>query len=83
MYPGVIQTPMIERVLDKGDICEEQIFASEPMHRMGKPEEIAEPLLGASHGGRVKEVRVCQRWIGPRGRADPEFDRVAHLLHFS
>jgi NAD(P)-dependent dehydrogenase (short-subunit alcohol dehydrogenase family) len=43
--PGFIRTPMVERVLDKGTISEEQIFASEPMHRMGKPEEIAEAVL--------------------------------------
>jgi NAD(P)-dependent dehydrogenase (short-subunit alcohol dehydrogenase family) len=43
--PGVIQTPMIERVLDKEGLREEQIFAVEPIHRMGKPEEIAEAVL--------------------------------------
>jgi NAD(P)-dependent dehydrogenase (short-subunit alcohol dehydrogenase family) len=43
--PGFIRTPMVERVLDKGSISEEQIFATEPMHRMGKPEEIAEAVL--------------------------------------
>ena len=43
--PGFIRTPMVERVLDKGIISEEQIFASEPMHRMGKPEEIAEAVI--------------------------------------
>jgi NAD(P)-dependent dehydrogenase (short-subunit alcohol dehydrogenase family) len=43
--PGFIQTPMVERVLDKGTFSEEQIFAAEPMHRMGKPEEIAEAVL--------------------------------------
>ena len=43
--PGFIRTPMVERVLDKGTFSEEQIFAAEPMHRMGKPEEIAEAVL--------------------------------------
>jgi NAD(P)-dependent dehydrogenase (short-subunit alcohol dehydrogenase family) len=43
--PGFIRTPMVERVLDKGTFSEEQIFATEPMHRMGKPEEIAEAVL--------------------------------------
>jgi NAD(P)-dependent dehydrogenase (short-subunit alcohol dehydrogenase family) len=43
--PGYIRTPMVERVLDKGAFSEEQIFAAEPMHRMGKPEEIAEAVL--------------------------------------
>lgn len=43
--PGFIRTPMVERVLDRGAFNEEQIFAAEPMHRMGKPEEIAEAVL--------------------------------------
>ncbi len=43
--PGFIHTPMVERILDKGGLSEEQIFAAEPMHRMGKPEEIAEAVL--------------------------------------
>ena len=43
--PGFIRTPMVERVLDKGTFSEEQIFAAEPMHRMGNPEEIAEAVL--------------------------------------
>ena len=43
--PGFILTPMAERLLDKGHFSEEQIFAAEPMHRMGKPEEIAEAVL--------------------------------------
>ncbi len=43
--PGFIRTPMVERALDKGAFDEEQIFAMEPMHRMGKPEEIAEAVL--------------------------------------
>ncbi|HVC44019.1 MAG TPA: glucose 1-dehydrogenase [Candidatus Binataceae bacterium] len=43
--PGFIRTPMVERVLDRGVFSEEQIFAAEPMHRMGKPEEIAESVL--------------------------------------
>jgi NAD(P)-dependent dehydrogenase (short-subunit alcohol dehydrogenase family) len=43
--PGFIHTPMVERALDKGAFSEEQIFAVHPMHRMGKPEEIAEAVL--------------------------------------
>lgn len=48
--PGFIRTPMVERALDKGLFNEEQIFASEPMHRMGKPEEIAEAVLWLCSG---------------------------------
>jgi NAD(P)-dependent dehydrogenase (short-subunit alcohol dehydrogenase family) len=43
--PGFIHTPMVERALDKGTFSEVQIFAVHPMHRMGKPEEIAEAVL--------------------------------------
>ena len=43
--PGFIRAPMVERALDKGIISEEQIFALEPMHRMGKADEIAEAVL--------------------------------------
>jgi NAD(P)-dependent dehydrogenase (short-subunit alcohol dehydrogenase family) len=43
--PGFIRTPMVERGLDKGIFSEEQIFALEPMHRMGKSDEIAEAVL--------------------------------------
>jgi NAD(P)-dependent dehydrogenase (short-subunit alcohol dehydrogenase family) len=32
-------------IRDKGTFSEEQIFAVHPMHRMGKPEEIAEAVL--------------------------------------
>jgi NAD(P)-dependent dehydrogenase (short-subunit alcohol dehydrogenase family) len=45
MRPGFIRAPMVDRVLDKGMFSEEQILAAEPMHRMGKPEEIAEAVL--------------------------------------
>src|SRR3977135_68405 len=43
--PGFIRTPMLEGTLDKGIVSEEQLFALEPMHRIGKPEEIAEAVL--------------------------------------
>ena len=46
--PGFIRTPMVERILDKGVFSEEQVFAAEPMRRMGKPEEIAEAVLWLS-----------------------------------
>jgi hypothetical protein len=36
---------MVERALDKGVLSEEQIFAAEPIHRMGKPEEVAQAVL--------------------------------------
>jgi NAD(P)-dependent dehydrogenase (short-subunit alcohol dehydrogenase family) len=43
--PGVIRTPMVERVIDKGDITEQQFVADEPVGRMGRPEEIAEGVV--------------------------------------
>jgi NAD(P)-dependent dehydrogenase (short-subunit alcohol dehydrogenase family) len=46
--PGFIRTPMVERGLDKGMVSEDQIIAAEPMHRMGRPEEIAEAVLWLS-----------------------------------
>ena len=43
--PGVIRTPMVERVIDKGDIREQIWIDAEPIGRMGKPEEIAEGVV--------------------------------------
>jgi NAD(P)-dependent dehydrogenase (short-subunit alcohol dehydrogenase family) len=43
--PGVIRTPMVERLLDNRSFTEEQLNAGEPVGRMGKPEEIAEGVL--------------------------------------
>jgi NAD(P)-dependent dehydrogenase (short-subunit alcohol dehydrogenase family) len=45
VYPGFVHTPLVDRCLDRGAFSEEQILAAEPMHRMGKPEEIAEAVL--------------------------------------
>jgi NAD(P)-dependent dehydrogenase (short-subunit alcohol dehydrogenase family) len=46
--PGFIRTPMAERALDSGILSEEQIIATEPINRMGRPEEIAEAVLWLS-----------------------------------
>lgn len=43
--PGVIRTPMVERLLDSGGMNETELQAGEPVGRMGKPEEIAEGVL--------------------------------------
>lgn len=43
--PGFIRTAMVERVIDRGSIGEDQMIASEPMGRIGKPEEIAAGVL--------------------------------------
>ena len=43
--PGVIRTPMVERLLDNRSFTEDQLNAGEPVGRMGKPEEIAEGVL--------------------------------------
>ena len=36
---------MVERVLDSGHISEQGFIASEPIGRMGKPEEIAQGVV--------------------------------------
>jgi len=43
--PGVIQTPMVERVTAKRPGMAERMAAAEPVGRMGKPEEIAEAVV--------------------------------------
>ena len=43
--PGVIRTPMVERVIDSGSINEQDFIAGEPVGRMGKPEEIAQGVV--------------------------------------
>jgi NAD(P)-dependent dehydrogenase (short-subunit alcohol dehydrogenase family) len=43
--PGVIRTPMIERMLDNRAFTEEEVNANAPIGRMGKPEEIAEAVV--------------------------------------
>jgi NAD(P)-dependent dehydrogenase (short-subunit alcohol dehydrogenase family) len=43
--PGVIRTPMVERVIDSGGFSEQEFVDSEPVGRMGKPEEIAQGVV--------------------------------------
>jgi NAD(P)-dependent dehydrogenase (short-subunit alcohol dehydrogenase family) len=43
--PGVIRTPMIERLLDSRGFSEQELNAGEPVGRMGQPEEIAEGVI--------------------------------------
>ncbi|MDO8434809.1 MAG: SDR family oxidoreductase [Candidatus Binatus sp.] len=43
--PGVIRTPMVERLLDTQGFSEQDLTLGEPVGRMGKPEEIAEGVL--------------------------------------
>ena len=43
--PGVIRTPMVERVFDKGGMSEADVIMGEPIGRLGKPEEIAAGVL--------------------------------------
>lgn len=43
--PGVIRTPMIERVLTENPAMEETLAAGEPIGRLGMPEEIASSVL--------------------------------------
>jgi NAD(P)-dependent dehydrogenase (short-subunit alcohol dehydrogenase family) len=46
--PGLIQTPMVERIFDKGIPEQEFIALVEPMGRMGTAEEIAQGVVWAA-----------------------------------
>ena len=43
--PGLINTPMVARMIDSGGMNEQEFVASEPVKRMGKPEEIGEGVV--------------------------------------
>lgn len=43
--PGVIDTPMVERVTHDNPEMEQQLISQEPIARMGTPEEIADAVL--------------------------------------
>lgn len=43
--PGAIETPMLERYMQRSEDGREQMIAAEPMARIGLPEEIAEAVL--------------------------------------
>jgi NAD(P)-dependent dehydrogenase (short-subunit alcohol dehydrogenase family) len=43
--PGVIRTPMMERMLTRTPELEQQYIAAEPIGRLGLPEEIAESVV--------------------------------------
>lgn len=43
--PGVIQTAMIDRFVEKNNTTKEAMAGGEPVGRMGKPEEIAEAAI--------------------------------------
>ncbi len=43
--PGVIKTPMIDRVTGKDKLVEKQYEDMEPLGRMGAPEEVAEAVI--------------------------------------
>jgi NAD(P)-dependent dehydrogenase (short-subunit alcohol dehydrogenase family) len=43
--PGLINTPMVARMIDSGGMNEAEFVAAEPVHRMGKPEEIGEGVV--------------------------------------
>ena len=46
--PGVIHTPMVERLMDGSSYGQAEFEAGEPIGRMGKPEEIAEGVVWLS-----------------------------------
>lgn len=43
--PGVIRTPMVERILSGNPQMAEMVAATEPVGRLGKPEEIGEAVV--------------------------------------
>lgn len=43
--PGVIRTPMVQRVMDEQPEMIAQITAGKPMGRVGEPEEIADAVV--------------------------------------
>jgi NAD(P)-dependent dehydrogenase (short-subunit alcohol dehydrogenase family) len=43
--PGVINTPMVARLVDSGGMNERDLTTGEPVGRMGKPEEIGEGVI--------------------------------------
>jgi NAD(P)-dependent dehydrogenase (short-subunit alcohol dehydrogenase family) len=43
--PGLINTPMVARMIDSGGMNEQDFVAAEPVARMGKPEEIGEGVV--------------------------------------
>lgn len=43
--PGLINTPMVARMIDGGGMNEQDFVAAEPVRRMGRPEEIGEGVV--------------------------------------
>jgi NAD(P)-dependent dehydrogenase (short-subunit alcohol dehydrogenase family) len=43
--PGLINTPMVARMIDSGGMNEQDSVAAEPVRRMGRPEEIGEGVV--------------------------------------
>jgi len=43
--PGVIKTPMVDRITGKDKVVEQQFTSMEPVGRMGEPSEVAEAVI--------------------------------------
>jgi len=43
--PGVIQTPMVARIMDSGQMDERDLMMGEPIGRLGQPAEIGEGVV--------------------------------------
>ncbi|OHV12795.1 SDR family oxidoreductase [Kushneria phosphatilytica] len=43
--PGTIDTPMVQRMVERGDLPLEEIVREQPIGRLGRPEEIASAVL--------------------------------------
>ena len=43
--PGIIKTPMLERMIEETGMTQESVETQEPVGRLGMPEEIAEAVV--------------------------------------
>ena len=45
IYPGTIDTPMVEDMIAKGELDRDEAVANQPINRFGRPDEIAAAVL--------------------------------------
>jgi NAD(P)-dependent dehydrogenase (short-subunit alcohol dehydrogenase family) len=83
--PGLINTPMVARMIDSGGMNEQEFLAAEPVGRMGRPEEIAKAWSGCSPMRRCsspvtpcRSTAVMSPGSGGPEKLRPELDR-SHL----
>jgi NAD(P)-dependent dehydrogenase (short-subunit alcohol dehydrogenase family) len=57
--PGTIETPMVTRMIDSGDLDRAQAEANQPINRLGTPEEMADAVLWLCSPGAAFVVGVA------------------------